>query len=319
MRTTMLPILVFVAACATTSPRPSPVPREPVEAHSLSGAPLHRPHLSPDELAKRTADLAAAEQALARSPGDADALIWVGRRLGYLGRYRDAIDVFTRGIEDHPRDPRLFRHRGHRYITTRRLEEAVADFERAALLYEGMPDEIEPDGMPNARGIPTSTLQSNVWYHLGLARYLSGDFEAALDAYRRGMLVSKNPDGLVSMSYWHYLTLRRLGRHDEARVLLEPITPELDVIENQSYYRLLQLYRGERSVDELLSRTEGAIDDATTGYGVGAWMMLEGDEMRAAEVFRRIVTSSEWAAFGHIAAEAELARVAEHSDSDVRP
>jgi tetratricopeptide (TPR) repeat protein len=312
MKIALLPLCVIILACSSTSPGPAPArseaPENPVEAISLTGRPLHRPGFAPDVLARRTEDLATAEQTLAQAPGDADALIWVGRRLAYLGRYRDAIDTFTRGVELHPGDARMFRHRGHRFITVRQLDRAVADLSRAASLVEGRPDEVEPDGMPNARGIPTSTLQSNVFYHLGLARYLRGDFEAALDAYRQGMRVSKNPDGLVSMSYWHYLTLRRLGRHDEAAALLGPITPDLDVIENGSYYRLLQLYRGERTVDELLSGTEEALDDATTGYGVGALLMIEGEDERAKEIFRRIVASDEWAAFGYIAAEAELAR-----------
>jgi tetratricopeptide (TPR) repeat protein len=312
MKIALLPLCVIILACSSTSPGPAPArseaPENPVEAISLTGRPLHRPGFAPDVLARRTEDLATAEQTLAQAPGDADALIWVGRRLAYLGRYRDAIDTFTRGVELHPGDARMFRHRGHRFITVRQLDRAVADLSRAASLVEGRPDEVEPDGMPNARGIPTSTLQSNVFYHLGLARYLRGDFEAALDAYRQGMRVSKNPDGLVSMSYWHYLTLRRLGRHDEAAALLGPITPDLDVIENGSYYRLLQLYRGERTVDELLSGTEEALDDATTGYGVGALLMIEGEDERAKEIFRRIVASDEWAAFGYIAAEAEFAR-----------
>ena len=47
-------------------------------------------------------------------------------------------------------------------------------------LVAAKPDEVEPDGAPNARGIPRSTLQSNIWYHLGLAQYLAGDFDGIL-------------------------------------------------------------------------------------------------------------------------------------------
>jgi hypothetical protein len=68
-------------------------------------------------------------------------------------------------------------------------------------LIANTPDQIEPDGLPNARNIPTSTLQSNIWYHLGLAHYLRHDFDRALDAYRKCLAVSKNPDGVVSASH----------------------------------------------------------------------------------------------------------------------
>ncbi len=77
----------------------------------------------------------------------------------------------------------MYRHRGHRYITLREFDKAIADFNKAVELIEGTDDIVEPDGAPNAAGIPTSTLHTNIWYHLGLAHYLKGDFAAALLAY----------------------------------------------------------------------------------------------------------------------------------------
>ncbi len=54
-----------------------------------------------------------------RNPDDADALIWAGRRTAYIGRYREAIGIFSEGIARHPDDARMYRHRGHRYLTVR--------------------------------------------------------------------------------------------------------------------------------------------------------------------------------------------------------
>lgn len=280
------------------------------EAFSLRGDLLFIPELPAELRAERERQLAEARAALEASPEDADAAIWVGRRLGYLGRYREAVAVLTEGIERHPGDARFLRHRGHRYLTLRRLDLAEADLARAAELVGGRPDEIEPDGLPNERGIPTSTLQSNVWYHLGLARYLQGDFEGALDAYRECLAVSKNPDMLVATSHWLYTTLRRLERSDEAARVLEPIHAGLDVIENRAYHRLLLLYRGEATPDELLAEAgeAGSLDFATVAYGVAAWHLYNGREAEARALFERIVAGGEWPAFGHLAAEAELAR-----------
>src|SRR4029078_11810488 len=97
------------------------------------------------------------------------------RGIAYLARSRDAIETFSEGIEKHPDDARLYRHRGHRYITVREFPKAIEDLTKAAQLRSGKPVQVEPDGQPNARNIPTSTLQSNIYYHLGLAHYLSGD------------------------------------------------------------------------------------------------------------------------------------------------
>ncbi|MDQ4080837.1 MAG: tetratricopeptide repeat protein, partial [Gemmatimonadota bacterium] len=209
----------------------------------------------------------------------------------------------------YPDDARLFRHSGHRYLTIRRFDRAIADLERAASLVAGRADEIEPDGLPNARNIPTSTLQSNIWYHLGLAHYLKGDFDRALDAYRECMKVSTNPDMLVATSHWLYMTLRRLGRDTEAVRVLEPIGRDLDVIENGAYHRLLLMYKGEIPTDSLLPAvSSAALDDVTTAYGVGNWYLYNGQPARAREIFQRIVSAGNWPAFGAIAAEAELAR-----------
>src|SRR5262249_41634016 len=103
----------------------------------------------------------------AETDPSADNLIWLGRRIAYLGHYKHAIKVFTRGVEKFPDDARFLRHRGHRLITLRCFDLAIKDLNHASKLIKGKPDQIEPDGLPNARNIPTSTLQSNIWYHLG--------------------------------------------------------------------------------------------------------------------------------------------------------
>ncbi|HSJ64436.1 MAG TPA: tetratricopeptide repeat protein [Gemmatimonadaceae bacterium] len=280
------------------------------EATSLTGAPLVPPAL-PDSVRLRYEErLREAEADLARDPASADAAIWVGRRLAYLGRYREAIDTFTSAIARHPDDPRLHRHRGHRYITVRRLDDAITDLGRAAELIRGRADEIEPDGLPNARGIPTSTLQSNIWYHLGLAYYLRGDFAQAHDAYREALRVSTNPDMLVATTHWAYMTRRRMGDSTGAAALLARISREMEIIENDAYHRLLLLYKGEIEPDSLMVTAGSAdgITDATLGYGVANWHLYNGRPAEAVALFERVVTGPQWAAFGYIAAEAELAR-----------
>src|SRR4029453_17765574 len=133
---------------------------------------------------------------------DPDALIGHARRAACMGRYEQAIDLYGRGAERHPRDPRFLRHRGHRYITLRRFADAEADLARAAQLAETRPIEVEPDGLPNPRNVPTSTLQDNIWYHLGLARYLQGDFAGAQSALRTGLGLATNADMRVAHTYW---------------------------------------------------------------------------------------------------------------------
>ena len=247
----------------------------------------------------------------AETDPSADNLIWLGRRIAYVGHYKDAIKVFTEGAEKFPDDARFLRHRGHRFITLRCFDLAIADLNRAAKLIKGKPDQIEPDGLPNARNIPTSTLQSNIWYHLGLAHYLKGDFKSALKAYREAEKVSTNPDMMVATTHWLYMTLRRLGRKKEATNVVAVIKPNLDVIENADYYKLIRLYQGTTSSEKLLKEISGeasALSKASIGYGLGNWFLYNGQRDEAEKIFRQIILGNQWASFGHIAAEAELSR-----------
>jgi len=286
------------------------VPAEPArEALSLLGEALFPPPISAEARPRLEANLDTARAAYGRAPENADSLIWMGRRLAYLGRHRAAIDVYTRGIGLHPEDARIHRHRGHRYITVREFDNAIADLTRAAELIRGRPDEIEPDGAPNRFNIPTSTLQSNIWYHLALAHYLKGDYAAALPAWLECMMVSKNNDMLVATSDWLYMTYRRLGRDVDAAAVLQPINAGMEILENEAYHRRLLMYKGEIPPDSLLGVTSAdPVQIATYGYGVGNWYLARGDTARADSIFRRILEQPNWGAFGFIAAEAELAR-----------
>ncbi len=288
-----------------SGPKPMPQPKAP-EATSFLGQSL----FSPDPAASALGKYEKARKVWEAAPSDADAIIWYGRRTAYLGRYRDAIRIYANGIELHPEDARLYRHRGHRFISTRQLDQAIADLDYAATLIEGTEDEVEPDGMPNARGIPVSTLHSNIWYHLGLAYYLAGDYERAEWAYSQRAASAPNADSLVSTTHWRYMILRRLGRDDEAMAVLEPISPKMEIIENSAYHRLCLFYKGELDESELLGEEDGP-SNAAVAYGLANWHLAEGDTEGGTKMLEEIVDGDGWAAFGYIAAEADLARMRE--------
>ena len=299
----------LLSACAGVRRDPPTAPGRP-EAISLLGAPLYALELPRDRRQELEAQLNAAYAEYEKDTDNADAIIWLGRRVAYLGRFNDAIAIFSEGIRKHPEDPRFYRHRGHRWITIRQFDRAVADLERAGHLMSSRPDEIEPDGQPNAAGVPLSTLQFNVWYHLGLAYYLRGDFSRAAYAFRNALAVSRNDDSRVAASDWLYMTLRRLGREQEAAAVLEPIRPGMEIIENRSYYRRLLMYKGLLPPDSLLAQNgQDATTLATQGYGVGNWHLYNGRVDQAEEIFWRVTSAEDWAPFGYIAAEADLRRM----------
>jgi tetratricopeptide (TPR) repeat protein len=308
MRLTVAVFILIAVGCTPADRHDLPDLPDGAQAISLLGDTLAPSPASPDVQEAREVDLATARADYEAAPDDADAIIWLGRRLAYLGRYQDAIRAYTEGIEKHPEDARMYRHRGHRFITLRMFERAIEDFERAAALTQGQEDEVEPDGQPNAAGIPTSTLQFNIWYHLGLAHYLSGDFESALRAYRQCVERSDMPDRVVATSHWLYMTLRRLGRDEEAAAVLDDISADMEIIENDSYHQLLLMYKGLVTPEALMGPEDDAIQSATLGYGVGNWHLYSGRANEANAMFDQILDGTGWAAFGYLAAEAEVAR-----------
>jgi tetratricopeptide (TPR) repeat protein len=260
--------------------------------------------------AEQTRLLAEAEATLAADPADADALIWKGRRLGYLGRYEEAIAVYDAGEKLHPADARFARHIGHRLISLRRFEEAEAALARAALLAAASPDAVEPDGLPNAAGVPTSTLKGNIFYHLGLAHYLQGDFNAAARAYEGAAALSDNPDAAAAALYWLYLSLMQAGDERAARAALARVDASWTLIENGVYQELALCLRGEADCEAILARARAAdgIDYATPAYGVAMQRLLAGDRKGARALFKEILEREGGASFGRLAAEAELQR-----------
>ena len=293
-------------------------PIAPLHARSLQDEALSQfvnrspPPVSAEAAKRMEQQLAEARAIYEANPHDADAIIWLGRRLAYPGRFKEAIDVFSEGIRKFRNDARFYRHRGHRYITLRRFDLAIKDFKRAASLVKGKPDEVEPDGQPNAKNIPTSTLQFNIWYHLGLAYYLTGDYQKALASYRECLKVSKNPDALVATTHWQYMTLRRLNRPNEARRVLNAVGTGLQIIENDGYYQLVSMYKGlvhPQPLLEQVSKQPSGPGSLSVLYGIGSWYAYNGQRDEAMTIFKRILTTDQWTSFGFIAAEVDLQRL----------
>ena len=282
-----------------------------IEATSFLGRPLRAKDLPFSDTTKLEAAYEEARTRALAAPDSVELAVWHGRRAAYLGRYRDAVTIFTEALERHPQSPELYRHRGHRYITLREIDKAIGDLSRAAELCAELPDRIEPDGAPNAFKIPLSTRTFNIDYHLGLAYFLDGQYERACDVYERCLVVSRrNNDLLTATAQWLTATYRRLGRHEDARKLLSTIDESMRILENDGYHELLLLAKGTRTVGELLApEGKNALMSATVGFGVGQLYQAQGELDQARKIYEQILETPYWSAFGYIAAERELARM----------
>jgi tetratricopeptide (TPR) repeat protein len=278
------------------------------EAISLLGVPLHA--------ARDTAGLIArADAELAADPDNVTTIINAGIARAAARRFNSAIEMFTRGIEKYPDEARLYRFRGHRYLSLRRFDDAVRDLERAVVL---------------------DSTNYDIAYHLALAYYLTQRYADAASVIEKCMAFADNPkwqaveearvnpiwyrscmslktddDARAAMLDWRYRALRRAGKHADARRLARGVKEGWTVDENAPYYRALLFYRGirdETSTLDSLSAT-GELPFVTGAYGVANWHLMEGDTARARALFEQIIGGGQWPAFGFIATEVDLARI----------
>jgi tetratricopeptide (TPR) repeat protein len=266
--------------------------------------------------------------------------VLVAKLHSYLRDAAGAVRVLSDGIERHPSSPHLYRHRGHFRVTLRDFDGAVSDFEQAVPLLDGIDDEIEyyqrelvPEmeraileqplerlraptpiddtTLGELRDVYKGTLKSSTWYHYGLARYLRGEYDLAADTYATTLTFCVDDDMRVATLDWRYMSLRRAGRDAEAAALLEDVDTAAMHINEPSYHRRMRMYRGELEPGDLIGASDADTRAvATQGYGVGNWYFYNGDPDRAASVFERVIGLGQREAFGHIAAEVDLARAA---------
>lgn len=309
------PHLVLLLAAATSCSTAYELPRvKPgVEARSLLGEPLVSPEPAAAEREKRESDLEIARENWEKHPEDPLSWVWYGRRLAYAGRYRDAVRIYTQGLDRFPDDPRLLRHRGHRWITLREFERAEDDLERAAKLARGRPDEPEPPGTRDPRRTALDSLHRNIHYHLALARFLQGKHAASLDAWRLALAEANDAESRVAVLAWTCATYARLGHDERSTEVLADWGPSDAVVENGAYQDLCRFYHGDLPLEELEVRAfasaEKNNDAATIGFQLGSWLLAHGETERARELFERVRNAAPWPAFGVIAAEAELAQL----------
>lgn len=286
-----------------------------IRAEAQPCVPVQPPVLSEKARSVYEGKLAEALQEYQKDSTNADAIIWYGRRTAYLGDYMKAIALFTRGITLHPSDARFYRHRGHRYITVRCFDKAITDFKKAGKLVKGKPDETEPDGLPNAKNIPTSSLQSNIWYHLGLAYFIKGDINKAIKTYEKCLAVSANPDMYVATANWMNISLRSKQRYQEAIALFQRIDPNAPLIENTDYRNLLELYKtkyNEQILEQYAAQIlpkDPSLASATLYFGLGYYCQLYNQKGKALSYYQKAIDSGQWASFGYIAAEAMMRKV----------
>ncbi len=126
--------------------------------------------------------------------------------------------------------------------------------------------------------------------------------------FQRSYDYSADNVSLLASVNWIHNCLRRLGRSDEARQVVEPIKEDMGYLGN--YYKCILVYNGTKTESETINYdTAKGFEMCTVGYGMANFHWVNGDKEIALKIFRKIVAEETWQTNGFLAAEAELSKI----------
>lgn len=234
-----------------------------------------------------TGGVARARAALALEPRRVARIVALGQAQSAVRQFREAIETYTAGLRFAPDSAVLYRWRGHRFLSVRELDRALADL---------------------TQGYGLDSTNYGILYHLGIVRFARGEFAAAAELFARAQPRAPDAGELAGATDWLWMSLARAGRRDEAQAMLARRPDSLPVA--NAYSQRLRLYRGEVAPEGVVTPADTAdIQLATLSYGIGNWYLIQGDTARARSWFERSIRSGGWPAFGFIVSEVELRRL----------
>jgi len=238
---------------------------------------------------KDTGTVARAQKALAANPKDVNLIIALGTAQAGIRDMRGAIQTFTRGLDVVPNNALLYRWRGHRHLSLRELDLALDDF---------------------SKGLKIDSTVYGIWYHLGIVKFVRGDFNGAADAFKRAQPRAPDAGELAGSTDWLWMSLSRAGKGGEAKAMLARRPDSLKTDPEYGYTKRLRMYRGEVTPEKLITKTDTAdVQAATLNFGLGNWYLIKGDTAKAKTAFEKSTASGGWPGFGFIVSEAELKRL----------
>ena len=277
-RTRRLVVTVCSSVCSLVAVWSNPALGQSVQYKSPAGIEYRS---QPD-----TGPIARAQAALEADPKNVQRFIDLGVAQSGARQFREAIQTFTRAMAVEPNNAMLYRWRGHRHLSVREFDQAMADL---------------------TRGYKLDSTNYGILYHLGILRFIRGDFAGAANAFTRAQPRAPDAGELAGSTDWLWMSLMRAGRKADAQAMLARRPDSLKI--DNAYARRLKLYRGEIGPDAVFTPADTAdVQVATLAYGLGNWYLVRGDTVKARENFERSVKSGGWPGFGFIVSEVELRR-----------
>ena len=216
-----------------------------------------------------------------KSQDKAEDFAVLGKALARQLRYREALEIYNRGLEKYPDDLKLLRLRAGRYLTTLQCEKAISDFQRC--LERG-------DGELDCR------------YRIALALYYQGSYKKAMEQLEKCMPLCEDFDEMgIAVIYWHTLCAYRAS---ERPALLSFYHEGMDVGHHIGYEKVVSVCAGKRDANEVIKSLDNDHDPLEYGialYGIhvyGKYFRNDGNALLD-EILRH---ENFWISFAYIAA-----------------
>lgn len=308
-----LALVAALAAAACTAGRVNysrPVPSS-AEALSLLGDTLWTLPLDPATGPGRITRLNAARAMFANNPTSVSTQLALARSLVSVGRFREAVETIGVGIEGAPLDARLYRLRGELLLWLRELPLAIKDLRRvppSRTSQAAFPDIVELPG----EAATVAMLEYQRLLLLGFAQYCDGRFKEARESFLKAIPAAGDADELARLLLWTWFAVRRTGRLQESRLVLEAVDSTWLAKSDRPEVKLLLVYKGFLPADSLRHWATARSDTlrALSSYAVGYLYALDPARREDAELWlANARTARNWATMPYLAAEAELARL----------
>ncbi len=221
------------------------------------------------------------EVAALRGAETVEELFALAKALNFQLRYRDALRVYDRILTLEPENALAYRQRAPRFLNTLQPERAIADLLKCR--------ELGGD-------------EADLSYRLGIARYLSGDYAAAMAEEDRCFSLVDEEMGIAAM-FWHSMSALRCGSDPK---LLRHYRPGMAVGHHTAYEHVMALLSGNlpwSEMEMLLQREESDLEYAMLAYGSALWLRSSGEEDAAESLLHSILPrDSFWISYAYIAA-----------------
>ncbi|MCR4791311.1 MAG: tetratricopeptide repeat protein [Lachnospiraceae bacterium] len=212
-----------------------------------------------------------------RQNDDLQSKVKLGNLLSSQYRFREAIEVWGRALEEFPSEKILNHRIGAACLTLFDFEGCKAAFDRL----------ISSGGDPKALAYP-----------LGIMHYLQKEYIPAAECFEK--ILPCDGEMMIAVIYWHCLCDLRAGKEMH---FLDHYDPGMDVGHHAAYGLIVSVMAGSTPADEVLEKLDSMNDLDLCIAGYGMYQVLKSRGIEDDTLLQRVLGCTDvWPNVAYLAA-----------------